>query len=363
MNALFEKSQMPDQTVIQPLARGRLERAKRAFTTRRVDLEAASMLVGGNISPRPGDLVLARVKSIGHHAKLERCDGRRASLYEGDDVVLAYGSRYATDQFFAEVPPTLDTCDLVASGGVAGTVTALSDKARRPTRVTPYGLLSRDKGDVLNLSDFAIVPTRPMSNPFLVAVLGSSMNAGKTTAVAALTLALSRSGKKVSVAKVTGTGSGGDLWSALDAGAVEAVDFTDAGYPSTHEVSSDEIESVLQQLVDHLSAKSNDVIIVEIADGLLQKETADLVTSPLFTQLVDRVVFAAGDPMSALAGERWLAAQGIRPSLLTGQFTRSPLACAEVERNSSTLVLPIGDLRSGAWLPEDQPLDHLKAVG
>lgn len=351
--------------VVQRVALSRLEAAKRAFTTRRASWPHSPMLVSGSATPRVGDLVLARVTALGHHTKLELPNGRRATLHPGDDVVVAYGNRYAADQFHAKVPETLEACHLVASGGVAAMVDARSDRARRPTRITPYGLIAHENGDVLRLADFAIQASDRLAaqRPRVVAVLGSAMNAGKTTAVSALTFALARAGRKVGVAKATGTGSGGDLWSAIDAGARTALDFTDAGLPSTYGLSSGEIERTLELLVAHLVAEGHDAVIVEIADGLLHRENADLVTSATFRRLIDDVVFAAADPMCALAGEKWLSERGRRPRLLTGQFTRSPLALEEVARNTTTTVLGASDLRSGVWMPEDAAPHHLPAVG
>jgi len=46
-------------------------------------------------------------------------NGRRQTLFEGDEIIVAYANRHAPDQFEAEVPDSLSDCHLVASGGVA----------------------------------------------------------------------------------------------------------------------------------------------------------------------------------------------------------------------------------------------------
>lgn len=56
-------------------------------------------------------------------------------------------------------------------------------------------------------------------------------------------------------------------------------------------------------LICELAATGPDVIVVEVADGLYQGETARLVRDPLFKQQVDKVVFAAGEALGALAGQ------------------------------------------------------------
>ena len=93
---------------------------KAAYTTRHVRLESACSVELAD-RPETGDLVLARVTELGQHYRLELPDGRRATLYEGDEIVVAYGNRYAPDQFEAVVPDDLRECDLVAGGGIAAT--------------------------------------------------------------------------------------------------------------------------------------------------------------------------------------------------------------------------------------------------
>src|SRR5690606_8350939 len=77
--------------------KAQLQAAKRGFTPRRVDLSLARGLLVDGVAPKAGDLVLARVEQIGHHARSELRDGRRSALYVGDEILLAYGARYAPD--------------------------------------------------------------------------------------------------------------------------------------------------------------------------------------------------------------------------------------------------------------------------
>lgn len=114
----------------------RLARAKFAYTTRHVRSEVIGSLVAGRVSPQPGDLVLARVDELGSHNKLELIDGRRATLFEQDEIVVCCGNRYAPDQFEAEVLGDLGPCDLAAAGGAAarGIVLIATHRLGRPRR-------------------------------------------------------------------------------------------------------------------------------------------------------------------------------------------------------------------------------------
>lgn len=115
------------------LNRDRLRKAKAAFSTRRVPKEANKTLITRGVTPKPGDLLLAKVTAIGSHQNVELPSGRKASLVVGDEIILAYGNRYAPDQYEAYVPNTLEPCHLVAAGGLAGIAHCWHDKMIGPT--------------------------------------------------------------------------------------------------------------------------------------------------------------------------------------------------------------------------------------
>lgn len=337
-----------------PLARERLAAAKKAFTTRRVPFDAAHIdwssatIVRGAVRPRSGDLVLASIARLGHHSKLELTTGRRSKLHVGDEIIVAYGDRYAPDQFEAEIPRYLHATHLLASGGVAATVLSRHEATRRPTDITPIGLIADKDGSPLNLSQFGLVPEEPTrSRPRTVAVIGTSMNSGKTTTVGSLVLGLRQGGKgKPGATKITGTGSGADYWVMVDAGAHTVADFTDVGLASTYRVPYDIIEANLVRLIDHLTNTGCSEIVVEIADGVYQQETAALIRSEVFRSYIDLVVFAAADSMGAVAGVRHLQELDLPLVAVSGVFTRSPLAVREVQAQCEIPVLSRFDLCS-----------------
>jgi molybdopterin-guanine dinucleotide biosynthesis protein len=327
----------------------RLAAAKRAFTTRNVDLSLADKLVRSGRRPEAGDLILARVTALGQHRRLENIHGRRGDLYIGDEIIVAFGNRYAPDQFEAYVPDDLGPCHLVAGGGVAARATARHAAIKPATSIEVVGAIIGADGRPINLRDFAIntspslvAPTRPR---LVIAVVGSSMNAGKTTTVAGIVHGLTRAGFRVGAAKLTGTGSGGDLWSMRDAGAVLAVDFTDAGHASTFKAGADELGQVTRNLLAILAENQADIAVVEIADGLLQEETARLVELGHRKGWFDGFVFAAGDAMGAAFGCRWLADRQIMPLAVSGVVSASPLASREAEGVTGIPIATLGELR------------------
>lgn len=321
-------------------------RAKRAYTTRRVPLGLhTELLQGDHRVPRAGDLLLARVTRVGKHKTLELTDSRRSNLFVGDEVVVAYGARYAPDQFTAHVPGTLGPCHLAAGGGVAALVTERHAGVSAPTELLPLGLLADALGQRLNLADFALPRRAPNGpRPLTVASLGTSMNAGKTTSAAYLVRGLVRAGLRVGAAKITGTGSGNDPGLLRDAGAELVLDFTDMGHASTAGLELPSLLEVLNGVQGAMAAQEVDVLVLEVADGLLQRETAMLLRSPHFAQRVDGSLFSSGDAMGAVAGAAWLREQGLPVLGLSGAMTASPLALAEAEAATGLYALRLIDL-------------------
>lgn len=305
----------------------RLRRASWAYTTRRVGGEAFGF-VGDARPPQAGDLVLARVESIGHHTSLQLPDGRRKRLFVGDEIVVAYGNRYAPNQFEAVVPRTQGPCQLVAAGGVAGRVLSWHTSiTRSPTQLQPVGLVAGPGGVPLNLRDHALPRVDRVATPcpLAIVVAGTSMDSGKTETSAFLAKGLSLAGLRIGYAKITGTGAGGDPWLLRDAGADPVVDFTDAGVVSTSLLPAIEVQRILVTLVDHLARSRVGAMVLEIADGVLQPETAELLESQAFRDVVAGILFTASDAMGAVAGYAWLTSRNLPVIGLSGVLTSSPL--------------------------------------
>lgn len=323
----------------------RLAHAKFAYTTGRVRREEATCLLNGDRVPGLGDVVLARVEQIGQHKRIEGPDGRQRTIFPGDEIGVCYGHRYAPDQFEADLPEEVAACHLVAGGGVASWVVSRHASMAAPTTIEPIGILGRRDGTPINLADFALPPLAALApRPPAVAVVGTSMNSGKTTTAAHLIRGLVRAGCRVGAAKVTGTGSGKDLWLMRDAGADPVYDFTAAGVPSTYRAGQERIEGIMARLTDHLAAAGVDAIVLEVADGLLQEETAALVESPFFAARVDRLLFAAGEAMAAAAGVEWLRERGLRIHGVSGVLAASPLAAREASLVADAPVFTLDDL-------------------
>ncbi len=325
---------------------------KCAYTTKTIDLnQAATLLCGDKHHPQSGDLVLAEVTKIGQHQRIELASGRRARLHIGDQVLVCYGDRYAPDQFEARVPLDLGECHLVAAGGIASSMKSCHLKMKPPTTLLPVGLVADAKGNQIKLQSSRLPRPKSISvnRPMIIAVAGTAMNAGKTTTAASLIKGLDRAGVKVSAAKITGTGAGGDYWFMVDSGAKPVLDFTSVGYASTFGLSQEALEDVLESLVAELINHQPDVIILEVADGIFQEETATILRSPLFRRLVDGLIFAAGDASGAFTGKLWLDKHSLPLKAISGALTASPLAIRETEKVTSLPVFNMEELASAKY--------------
>lgn len=333
-----------------------LRRAKYAYSTRFVfeheDRASFGVDTDRTAVPETGDVVLARVAEIGHHKRLEGPGSRRQTLFIGDEIVVAYGSRYAADQFLATLPKDLGPCNLAAAGGLASEVIEQHDRIEDATVLEPIGRVTDAKGKPLNLRDCAPLQIAEAAAPThrvpVIAVLGTSMNSGKSTTLACLAHGLSRAGLRVHTGKATGTGAGNDSHLFTDAGAHRVLDFTDFGLSTTFGLDYGEVRNVFASLVDELAGNTGegmpDVVLVEVADGIYQGETRRLLSDEVFTQRVDQVVFAAGDALGAAGGVEVMRSLGHTPTLVSGVLTASPLATREAMAALDVPVVATFDL-------------------
>lgn len=325
-----------------------LASAKWAFSTRRVPRRDAHQLQEAVEQAVSGDLVLGRVVSVGAHPRLQLSDGRPSDLYDGDLIVVACGARYASDQFEGIAQLSAEGADLLAGGGCLGQMREKHARMKPPTRVQPLGLLCDAQGRVINLAQHARPAPAASGALTVIGVVGASMNAGKTSAVASLVHGLESAGYRTAAIKATGTGAFGDWNAYVDAGASFVTDFTDAGMVSTYLQPAARLADALDQLLAAASDAACEVAVVEFADGVLQRETAALLGMDRVRRQFDGFLFAAPDALAAVGGQHCLRAQGIEPVALTGLLSAAPLNVQEAQAATGLAVLSREALRDPA---------------
>lgn len=327
-------------------------RIKHSFTTRIIPLDRMAGVTPFSRPPRIGDLVLAEVVHLGKNTTLEDRSGLAHHIFAGDMIIGAFGNRYATDQYEGFVPKEpVETCALLSMGGVCGVLVAKHGAIANPTQLRIIGAVCGWDGSPLSQRDFGLQSAgNPCKPGEVILVVGASMNAGKTTTVGMLVRALRLAGKRVAAAKVTGTAASKDLRFFESCGAYPALDFTAAGYPSTYLLSYAELMEIYYTLLSQVQSTSPDYVVIEIADGIFQRETRMLLESDEFRSTIDHLLFAANDSLSAESGERHLRKLNLPLRAITGKATQSPLLIREIQEVTQTPCLTIEQILDGLAL-------------
>ncbi|OYU83389.1 MAG: hypothetical protein CFE24_11610 [Flavobacterium sp. BFFFF2] len=313
-------------------------------------------------TPKKGDIAIFEVIAIGKHHTLQSDSKRIMTIVEGDIIMAAFANRYATEQFEGYVPsePT-QLLDILGAGGAIGVLKSKHANFKHipATQVKLVGYAVDQDGAIIN-SIYYKTPkvsfnqTVPNEAKVILSI-GSSMDSGKTTTAAFLARGLSESGKKVAFIKLTGTCYTKDMDLVYDCGAQAAVDFTSAGFPSTYMCEKEELLDLYQTLLQLLASSKPDFIVMEIADGLLQRETEFLLRDQSFMNTISEVILSCGDSLAVFYGIEFLKNLGIQPAALSGVFTMSPLLIQEVVERSSIPVMTIDELMTSKVLAYFDP--------
>jgi dethiobiotin synthetase len=281
---------------------------------------------------------MVRVEEIGHHHYMETPWERRLRLYKGDQLACVFGNRYATDVYEGRVLGW-KKLHMLTGSGVIGTVVSRHGNVGRPTALSFLGYLADAAGERVNLKKLCFRPSATQAPAGTIVVLGTGMSTGKTTVTRQILRALVSRGVRVAGCKLTGTASPRDLYDMRATGAVLATDFSDYGFPSTSGASLDELIQLFDSMLDACSRKDSHLVVVEVADGLLQRETQMLLESQEFRRRVAGVVLAGACSASALYGVHYIQSTGLDLWALSGLITNSPLFVQEFSSRSSIPVI------------------------
>lgn len=285
--------------------------------------------------PQIGDVVYGIIQRIGQHSSLENAFGRIHMIHDGTKAVFVFGNRYAPDFYEALLPDKIaDEVDLIARSGIIGNVKTKNSLIKDPTKVKILGYVCDQANNVLNTRNFPLIKPRnkikKLPRAKMILVCGTSMNSGKSMAAAACSWALTSMGYKVRASKVTGTAGLKDILLMNDAGANRYADFTYLGYPSTYLLEKDELLSIFNQLDLKYANNPKNFWIVELADGIIQRETTILLNSPQVRTRIHKLIFCANDAFGAIGGLNTLKSFNLEPDALSGVCSSSPLHIREL---------------------------------
>jgi hypothetical protein len=329
-------------------------RIKASFVCRKVEDYTINQELVASYTPKAGDVAIFKVIEA-NGSYIVGKDKLNTTLFNGDTIMLAFGSRYATSQLEGYVPNSpVQTCHLLGRGGVAGVLKSLNSKMRsEPPQLEVVGYACNAHGNIINtIEQDKLASFDPMQiKSKIILSIGSSMDSGKTTTAAYLCGGLNKAEHKVAYLKLTGTAFPKDARFVYDRGANYVADFSHFGYPSTFMFEKNELLDLYQSLVNLAQqAVSPEFIVIEIADGLLQRETAMLLQDEAFMSSVHSVIFSCGDSLGVFSGLQMLEKLGIEPFAISGLFTASDLLIEEVEQQLSVPVLRLSQLLDGEAL-------------
>lgn len=330
-------------------------RIKKTYICRQVDNWKLQTDISTDYRPQVGDVGVFEVLHIGKHRNVQSDSKRSVTIIEGDHIMAAFGTRYATAQFEGYVPGHVNQeLHILGAGGTIGVIESMHYKYEDigPTKLKMVGLAVDQKGNVVNTKKMMQKDMIPFSGAAASATkvilsLGSSMDSGKTTSAAYLVHGLKKSGLKAAYIKLTGTVYTKDSDLAWDLGADAVADFGDYGFPSTYMCEEDELLSLYETLLAKVLLHHPDYVVMEIADGLYERETKMLLTNHHIVSTIDGVMFSAGDSLAAINGIQVLNRWGVNPTLLSGLLTASPLLIREVREHTNVPVFTIEELAHG----------------
>ena len=292
-----------------------------------------------------GGVIAVRVLTAkGTYDKLELPSGRFSSLKPGDVVAGALGHRKALFGYAGHVPKQVrpgDRINLLNLGGVLGVCDAVNPDLGPPFecevlgQVLAFPFLGQRVGVPAHITQGALPvrPTLQMGGVPVVAIVGSSMNAGKTAAACALVQEFAHRGLRVAAGKTTGVSLRRDILSMEDAGASPVLVFTDFGVVTT---TAEVAPSMARTILTHLADGRPDVIVLELGDGLLGLYGVDaILADPDLRGSFRAVVLAASDPVAAWGGVEILKNRyGLDATVVTGPATDNTAGSTLVQQQT-----------------------------
>ena len=319
---------------------------------------STEVIVGDQIVAAEGYILAVRLltdKST--YNQVEDLSGRMVALRAGDVLAGTLGIRRALRGYAGEVPKTIavgDVIDVLNLGGILGKCTSANPDIGPPFQAEVLGavLAFPELGDRIgrpaHIRDRAVPPAETLTCDVpVVYVAGTCMNAGKTVAATELVSGLTRSGLRVAVTKLTGVSLMRDALSMMDAGAVAALTFNDAGAASTHAGMTVPVaRGLFNRLADPRGARP-DVIVAELGDGILgEYGVQDILHAPDLMEIGAAYVMAAPDPVGCWGARELMRDEfGLSITVITGPATDNNVGSDYI---TASLGLPAHNARRDA---------------
>jgi hypothetical protein len=288
--------------------------------------------VGDEIPAVEGGVLAVQVlnsKSV--YNQLELPSGRFSNVKSGDLAAVALGHREALFGYSGYVPEFIkpgDHLNILNMGGVLGVCNGINPDLGEPFicevlgQVLHFPYLGERIGVPANITQGALALSDELNvqKVPVVAVVGTSMNSGKTVAACALVQGFTHRGLRVAAGKATGVSLRRDILAMEDAGARKTLIFTDFGIVATTATNA---PKAARALLTQLAVDKPDIIVLELGDGLIGHYGVDaILDDPEVRQCFNTVVLAASDPVAAWGGAHLLAERHqLHATVITGPAT------------------------------------------
>ena len=286
--------------------------------------------------PEIGDVVYGEVSQLGFHKTLESASARIHTIHDRTKAVFIFGNRYAPDHYESLIPDNpVEEIEMVARSGIISEVKCTNELIASPTKIKILGYICNENGDVVNTRNHVLINPkniiRKSKRAKIILCVGTTMNSGKSYAAAACCYALSSNNRKIRAAKITGTASLKDILLMQDCGAQHVADFTSFGYPSTYMLKITELLHIFHTIDQKYGNNPDNYLILEFADGVLQRETAMLLGHPDVQQRLHKLILCASDAAGIIGGLKILKESfNLTPDAISGLCSSSPLAIREI---------------------------------
>lgn len=298
-----------------------------------------------------GDVCVFELPLDGFPLTVEAPTGRVMAIVPGDVFLATPGHRQSTKWVDGKIPAgglvpgehywVLADCGLI--GELVGN--SPSEKGYLG-RVKYLGRVCGEDGGGLNIRQFAVPgSTEPDRNMPVYLLLGTSGDAGKTTAALALLRTLRMQGNAhVTALKATGSPSFEELSRYLDFGAEHAFDCVDFGLAATDPSGREGIDQVFDRMLDYCLSLPADAVVAECGGDLFGANVPAFLKCLRARRPEPKIVLAAADVLGAVGATRVLTELGLAVSLITGPCTDTPTVR---ERTEALCGVPALNLLSG----------------
>ncbi len=279
-----------------------------------------------------GDVCAFALASDARPIVLESALGRPMTVAPRDVFLGTPGHRESTRWVVGGVPDRGlvpgKSYWVLADSGVVGELFGVSPLEKSYVgRVTYLGMICGTDGKPFNIRSFGENSARaaPDYGAPVFVMVGTSSEAGKTTAGIAILRRLRRAGlTRIVALKATGTSSFVEVALYHDFGASRAFDCVDFGMPTTYPSGRSRMNSFFERALDTCLSLPASAVLIECGGDILGANVPVFLRSLQRRRPQAKVILAAADSLGALGATRMLRTWGLKVNLITGPCTDTP---------------------------------------